>query len=57
MKLYEASNKHKYAFLIQRGSGYRVVLIDSYFEKEYEYYFNDFIIAQQYIDNWINYES
>jgi len=57
MKLYEASNKHKYAFLVQRGSGYRVVFIDSYFEKEYEYYFNDFVIAQQYIHSWINYES
>ena len=57
MKLYEASNKHKYAFLVQRGSGYRVVLIDIYFEKEYEHYFNNFIIAKQYIDNWITYES
>lgn len=57
MKLYEASNGHKYGFLVQRGNGYRVVLIDSYFEKEYEHYFNAFVNAQQYINSWITYES
>jgi hypothetical protein len=36
-----------------RGSEYRVLCLDSYFEKEKEYYYKDLNSAEDFAEDWV----
>jgi len=57
MKLVEYIKDGRYAFVTERGTEYRVVFIDSYFEIQHEKFCETFLIADFYAKKWVEYDD
>jgi len=50
---YYSNDKQKVAMVLGRGTGYRVVCLDSYFETEKETYFDVLDTAKDFAEDWV----
>lgn len=57
MKLAEYFKDTRCSFITERGAGYRVVFIDSYFEIEHERFCESFMMADFYAKRWVDYND
>ena len=57
MKLVEYIKNGRCAFVTERGTDYRVVFIDSYFEIQHEKFCNTFGTADFYAKKWVDFND
>jgi len=50
---YYSNDRQKVAMVLGRGSGYRVVCLDSYFETEKETFFDVLYKAEEFAEDWV----
>jgi hypothetical protein len=50
---YYSNDRQKVAMVLGRGSGYRVVCLDSYFETEKETFFDVLDKAEEFAEDWV----
>lgn len=57
MKLVEYIKDGRCSFVTERGQGYRVVFLDSYFEIENEKFCESFALADFFAKKWVEYDD